>query len=163
MLFRSQPLLTPWLTRAQGGLTLDPEEGELDAGFCSLGGSRLQTFCVELTSHSPSRHCFYHLPLMSEGEQGQAGGELLMSVLRSTPASARRINRSQLLRVGRTSVAIRRFVYHSWYEPAGERARWAGTNWKGSAGQGPAIRTRQALDRKGFAYVYKYQLVTQVE
>ena len=33
---------------------------------------------------------------------------------------------------------------------------------QGSAGQGPAIRTRQALDRQ-FSYVYKYQLVTQVE
>jgi hypothetical protein len=40
-----------------------------------------------------------------------------------------------VLRVGRVSVAIRRFIHHSWYEPAG---------------QGPAIRTRQVLDRQGF-------------
>jgi hypothetical protein len=38
-----------------------------------------------------------------------------------------------------------------------------GPTGKGSAGQGPAIRTRPALDRKGFSYVYKYQLATQVE
>jgi|SRR5271170_6120446 hypothetical protein len=50
-----------------------------------------------------------------------------------------------VLRVGRVSVAIRRFIHHSWYEPAGERSSWAGT-----AGQGPAIRTRQVLDRQGF-------------
>jgi hypothetical protein len=68
-----------------------------------------------------------------------------------------------VLRTGRISVVIRRLVYHSWYEPAGERPSWAGTNWKGLAGQGPAIRTKQALDRKRFSYVYKYQLVTQVE
>jgi hypothetical protein len=37
------------------------------------------------------------------------------------------------------------------------------TSWKGSAGQGPAIRTRQALVRQEFPYVYKYQLATQVE
>jgi hypothetical protein len=69
----------------------------------------------------------------------------------------------KVLRVGRVSVVIRRLVHYSWHGPAGERPRWAGTNWKGSAGEGPAIRTRQALDRKGFSYVYKYQLVTQVE
>jgi hypothetical protein len=34
--------------------------------------------------------------------------------------------------------------------PAGERPSRAGTSWKGSAGQGPAIRTRQALDRQYF-------------
>jgi hypothetical protein len=37
---------------------------------------------------------------------------------------------TDLLRVGRASVAIRRFVYHSWYEPAGERPRWAGPTGK---------------------------------
>src|SRR2546423_3718677 len=31
-----------------------------------------------------------------------------------------------------------------------ERPSWAGTSWTGTAGQGPAIRTRQALDRQGF-------------
>jgi hypothetical protein len=45
-----------------------------------------------------------------------------------------------VLRTGRISVVIRRLVHHS----------WAGTSWKGSAGQGPAIRTRQVLDRKDF-------------
>ena len=66
----------------------------------------------------------------------------------------------KVLRADRVSVAIRRLVHyswhgpagegHSWYGPAGERPRWAGTNWKGSAGQGSAIRTRQALVRQGF-------------
>ena len=56
----------------------------------------------------------------------------------------------KVLRADRVSVAIRRLVHYSWYGPAGERPRWAGTNWKGSAGQGPAIRTRQALVRQGF-------------
>jgi hypothetical protein len=55
-----------------------------------------------------------------------------------------------MLRTGRVSVVIRRLVHYSWYEPAGERPSRAGTVWKGSAGQGPAIRTRQALDRKDF-------------
>jgi hypothetical protein len=55
---------------------------------------------------------------------------------------------SMMLRTGRVSVVIRRLVHHSWYEPAGERHSRAGTNWKGSAGQGPAIRARQALDRQ---------------
>jgi hypothetical protein len=55
-----------------------------------------------------------------------------------------------VLRTSRVSVVIRRFVHHSWYGPAGERPSQAGTSWKGSAGQGPAIRTRQALDRKDF-------------
>jgi hypothetical protein len=55
-----------------------------------------------------------------------------------------------VLRTGRVSVVIRRLVHYSWYEPAGERPRWEGTNWKGSAGQGPGIRTRQALDRQSF-------------
>jgi hypothetical protein len=55
-----------------------------------------------------------------------------------------------LLRTGRVSVVIRRLVHHSWYVPAGERPSPAGTGWKGSAGRGPAIRTRQALDRRYF-------------
>ena len=57
---------------------------------------------------------------------------------------------SSMLRTGRVSMVIRRLVHHGWYVPAGERPSWAGTNWKGLAGQGPAIRTRQALDRKDF-------------
>src|SRR5580700_4283524 len=60
------------------------------------------------------------------------------------------IPRCLLLRTGRVSVVIRKLVHHSWYGPARERPSRAGTSWKGSAGQGPAIRTRQALDRKDF-------------
>src|ERR1700760_1652251 len=45
--------------------------------------------------------------------------------------------RYTLLRVGRVSVAIRRLVHSSW-------------TGAGTAGQGPAIRTRQVLDRQGF-------------
>src|SRR5271168_2948440 len=48
-----------------------------------------------------------------------------------------------------TKLVIRRLVHHSWYGPAVERP-WAGTSWKGTAGQGPAIRSRQALDRQDF-------------
>jgi hypothetical protein len=33
-----------------------------------------------------------------------------------------------LLRTGRVSVLIRRFVHHSWYGPAGERPSRAGTS-----------------------------------
>src|SRR5580698_108912 len=89
----------------------------------------------------------------------EGGHEVLVKLLliqSDAEANSKDVHGRTLLRVGRASVAIRRFVYHSWYEPAGERPRWAGTNWKGSAGQGPAIRTRPALDRKGFSYVYKY-------
>jgi hypothetical protein len=48
------------------------------------------------------------------------------------------------LRFGGDSQALSR------YRLAEERSSWGGTSWKGSAGQGPANRTRQALDRKGF-------------
>jgi hypothetical protein len=36
----------------------------------------------------------------------------------------------ELLQVGCASVAIRRFVYHSWYEPAEERPKWQGPTGK---------------------------------
>jgi hypothetical protein len=36
---------------------------------------------------------------------------------------------SILLRTGRVSVMIRRFVHHSWYRPAGERLSSAGTSY----------------------------------
>jgi hypothetical protein len=68
-----------------------------------------------------------------------------------------------MLRTGRISVVIRRLVHHSWYGPARERPSWTGTNWKGSAGQGPAIRAGRALVRQEFSYVYKNQLATQIE
>jgi hypothetical protein len=82
-----------------------------------------------------------------------------------------------MLRVGRVSVAIRRLVYSSWYEPAGERHSWAGTSWTGTARQGQVQLDRDQLDRgrhswtgtsyshetgsrpAGFSYVYKYLLV----
>ena len=53
--------------------------------------------------------------------------------------AALRILPAEVLRVGRVSVAIRKLVHYSWYGPAGERPSWAGTNWKGLAGQGSAI------------------------
>jgi hypothetical protein len=46
---------------------------------------------------------------------------------------------------------------------AGERPSWAGTNWKGSAGQGPAISHETDTRPQGFSYVYKYQIAPQVE
>jgi 2,4-dienoyl-CoA reductase-like NADH-dependent reductase (Old Yellow Enzyme family) len=52
----------------------------------------------------------------------------------------------KLLRTSRVSVVIRKLVHHSWYGPAGERPIRVETSWKGSAGQEPAIRTRQTLD-----------------
>jgi hypothetical protein len=52
-----------------------------------------------------------------------------------------------VLRVGRASVAIRRFVYHSWYEPAGERPQvgrnqlerfsWTGAGYSHETGTRP--------------------------
>jgi hypothetical protein len=67
------------------------------------------------------------------------------------------------LRTGRVSVVIRRLVHHSWYGPAGretqlgrdqlERFSWTGTSYSHKTGTRP---TR-------FSYVYKYQLVIQVE
>jgi hypothetical protein len=68
-----------------------------------------------------------------------------------------------VLRTGRVSVVIRGLVHHSWYVPAEGRPSWAGTSWKGSAGQGPAIRTRRAFAREEFSYVYKYLLVPQID
>jgi hypothetical protein len=70
---------------------------------------------------------------------------------------------SNLLRAGHVSVVIRRLVHHRWYGPAGERLSWAGTSWNGSAGQGPAMSHETGTRPKGFSYVYKYQLATQVE
>ena len=64
----------------------------------------------------------------------------------------------KILRTGHVSVVIRRLVHHSWYGPAGERP-----SWKGSAGQGPTISRETGTRPKGFSYVYKYQLATQVE
>jgi hypothetical protein len=68
-----------------------------------------------------------------------------------------------VLRTGCVSVVIRRLVHHSWYGPAREGPSWAGTNWKGSAGQGSAMSHETGTRPKGFSYVYKYQLATQVE
>src|SRR5277367_1270525 len=53
-----------------------------------------------------------------------------------------------LLHAGRVSVAIRRLVHLSWYEPAVE---------------GLAISCEAGTRSTGFSYVYKYQLTTQVE
>jgi len=50
-----------------------------------------------------------------------------------------------LLRIGRASVAIRRLVRSYVRMSAGQ-----GASWEDTAEQGPAIRTRQALDRQGF-------------
>jgi hypothetical protein len=44
-----------------------------------------------------------------------------------------------------------------------ERLGWAGTSWKGLAGQGPAISYETGTRPIGFSYVYKYQLAAQVE
>jgi hypothetical protein len=60
------------------------------------------------------------------------------------------------LRISRVSAAIRRFV-HSY------RLSWAGTSWRGTAGQGPAISHETGSRLTGFSYVYKYLLVPQVE
>jgi hypothetical protein len=68
-----------------------------------------------------------------------------------------------MLRAGRVSVVIRRLVHDSWYGLAGERPGWAGTNWKGSAGQGLAISHETVTRLAGFSCVYKYQLASQVE
>jgi hypothetical protein len=51
----------------------------------------------------------------------------------------------------------------SWYRPAEMRPSWVGTSWKGSAGQGPAILDETGTRPKEFPYVYKYQVVSQVE
>ena len=70
-----------------------------------------------------------------------------------------------LLRVGRVSVAIRKLVHYSWYGPAGERPSWAGTNWKGSAGQGSAIigRDRYSAERDFLCvYVFARPQVEQI-
>jgi hypothetical protein len=50
---------------------------------------------------------------------------------------------SYVLCTGRVSVVIRRLIHHS----------WAGTNWKGSAGQGPAISHKTGTRPTGFSYV----------
>jgi hypothetical protein len=63
-----------------------------------------------------------------------------------------------MLRIGRVSVAIRRLVRLSWYGLAGERLSWAGTSWRGLAGQGPAISYETGTRPIGIPYVYKYQL-----
>jgi hypothetical protein len=71
-----------------------------------------------------------------------------------------------LLRTGRVSVAIRRLVHHSWYGPVGERLSWAGTSWRGTAGQGPATSISYETGTRpigGFSYVYKYPLIPQIE
>jgi hypothetical protein len=67
-----------------GGLTLDPEEGELDADFCYLGGSRLQRSASSSPPTHPLRRRFYqHSPrarvstrwaeVSSRGESNQGG------------------------------------------------------------------------------------------
>ena len=58
---------------------------------------------------------------------------------------------TSLLRIGRVSVAIRRLT--------------AGMDQlkRGTAGQGPAISDETGTRPKRFSYVYKYQVVTQVE
>jgi hypothetical protein len=74
-------------------------------------------------------------------------------------------NSSKVLRVGRVSVAIRKLVHYSWYGPAGERPSWAGTNWKGSAGQGSAIigRDRYSAERDFLCvYVFARPQVEQI-
>jgi hypothetical protein len=46
--------------------------------------------------------------------------------------------------------AAPRWLFAGSYARTFVRPSWTGTSWKGRAGQGPAIRTRQVLDRQGF-------------
>jgi hypothetical protein len=60
---------------AQGGLTLGLEEGELDADFCHLGGTRLQRSAPSSPPTHPLRHRFYqHSP--RAGELKVSGGRV---------------------------------------------------------------------------------------
>ena len=89
-----------------------------------------------------------------EGTDGPGGRQLVWEGsdgLTSTAEHCRLlVNVASRPRFGGDSQAL------SWYRPAEMRPSRVGTNWKSSAGRGPAIP-------KGFSYVYKYQVVSQVE